>query len=217
MSKIFATIKQLSAERSTFDGLTHQEAYQQSTLKPLTAAPHRSLARVLADGLKNGTLPRDAVGLLKLLSSGVDQLAGTLMNDGELLLEYLVTLLSDLNDTHLASQITSYLVSLLFADLPHPATTRISPGAQFRSADGSGNNILMPEIGAARQPYARSVQAKGSRLVQPDAGLVFDMLLNRGETFQPHPSGLSSLLFSQANLIIHGQLPALFSVKEGRC
>jgi Animal haem peroxidase len=107
-----------------------------------------------------------------------------------------------MQDTALSQQVSAYLVQLLFNDLAHPAASSISPRHEFRSADGSGNNIAHPTQGAARQPYARSVQTKAPRLQQPDPGLVFDLLLRRKE-FKPHPSGLSSLLFAQANLIIH--------------
>ena len=49
----------------------------------------------------------------------------------------------------------------------------------FRSADGSGNNPLMPGLGKAGTPYARSVQSRHPlpANVLPDTGLVFDSLL----------------------------------------
>lgn len=50
---------------------------------------------------------------------------------------------------------------------------------EFRSADGSGNNPLAPDLGKAGTPYARTVQAKHPtvRNTLPDTGLVFDTLL----------------------------------------
>ena len=50
---------------------------------------------------------------------------------------------------------------------------------EFRSADGSNNNPLAPEMGKAGTSYARTVQAKHpvARNTLPDPGLVFDTLL----------------------------------------
>ena len=74
----------------------------------------------------------------------------------------------------------------------------------FRIADGSYNNVILPILGKAGSPYARSVPS--SRLLPafalPDPGLVFDTLLKRDE-FVPHPGGVSSLFFAFANLVIH--------------
>ena len=49
----------------------------------------------------------------------------------------------------------------------------------FRSADGSGNNTLFPNLGKAGTPYARSVQGKHpfAPNTLPDPGEVFDVLL----------------------------------------
>lgn len=73
---------------------------------------------------------------------------------------------------------------------------------QFRSADGSGNNPHDPSLGAAGQPYGRNVTGThpmpSSSLPAPD--LVFDALLRR-DGFTPHPGGISSLLFSFANIM----------------
>lgn len=51
--------------------------------------------------------------------------------------------------------------------------------ANFRSADGGGNNPFSPDLGRAGQPYARSVQSKHPLPANtlPDPGQVFDALL----------------------------------------
>ena len=51
----------------------------------------------------------------------------------------------------------------------------------FREADGGGNNLQIPQLGRAGQPYARSVQAKWCTAASslPDPGLVFDSLMKR--------------------------------------
>ena len=51
----------------------------------------------------------------------------------------------------------------------------------WRSADGSGNNVVNPNLGKAGNPYARSVSQTNPlpRHQLPDPGLVFDTLLRR--------------------------------------
>ena len=53
-----------------------------------------------------------------------------------------------------------------------------SVGYAWRSADGSNNNVNMPDMGKAGTPYARSVQQTHPlpKHELPDAGLVFDTL-----------------------------------------
>lgn len=57
-------------------------------------------------------------------------------------------------------------------------------------------------------PYARTVPSTSTIIPSslPDPGLVFDTLLRRpsdSKSFNPHPSGLSSLFFAFATLITH--------------
>ena len=79
----------------------------------------------------------------------------------------------------------------------------VGPEDRYRSADGSGNNPLWPDLGKAGSPYSRSVppvQPKAAAM--PDPELVFDQLLKR-DSFKPHPSGLNRLFFSFATVVIH--------------
>ena len=72
-------------------------------------------------------------------------------------------------------------MSAVYNDLPHPPATYIGKDYQFRKADGSYNNVDVPDMGKANMPYGRSVQ-QGHPLPQsslPDAGLIFDTLLRR--------------------------------------
>jgi linoleate 10R-lipoxygenase len=76
---------------------------------------------------------------------------------------------------------------------------------QYRMPDGSFNNILEPNLGRAGTPYAKSVRSE-KRLhgVKPDPGLLFDLLMARGEgDFKENPAGISSMLFYHAAIIIH--------------
>ena len=97
------------------------------------------------------------------------------------------------------------VITLLYNTLPHPPDTYIgtdfpagaqtgpppaapapenastSPRLQFtyRSADGSGNNVNLPNLGKAGMPYARSVQNKFplNPHTLPDVGEVVDSLI----------------------------------------
>jgi linoleate 10R-lipoxygenase len=113
------------------------------------------------------------------------------------------------------------IIPPVYIDLPHPpsgylgllssslSVTPISIAQSranyaFRIADGSYNNVLLPNLGKAGSPYARSVPSSRHlpAYALPDPGLVFDILLKRDE-FVPHPGGVSSLFFAFANLVIH--------------
>lgn len=71
--------------------------------------------------------------------------------------------------------------------------------------DGSFNNILEPDLGRAGTPYAKTVRnVKRLHGVKPDPGLLFDLLMARGDdTFKENPAGISSMLFYHASIIIH--------------
>lgn len=118
----------------------------------------------------------------------------------------------------------------MYKDLPHPPGTYLAlppppsdlagitsdPGrvprplpAQpvsyaYRPADGSNYNPLIPTLGMAGSPYARSVPSLRciTPAALPDPELVFDTLLKR-DKFEAHPGGISSLFFAFADLIIH--------------
>ncbi|KAM3502672.1 hypothetical protein MY11210_008996 [Beauveria gryllotalpidicola] len=76
---------------------------------------------------------------------------------------------------------------------------------QYRMPDGSFNNILVPHLGRAGSPYAKSVRStKRLHGVRPDAGQLFDLLMAREEgDFRENPAGVSSMLFYHASIIIH--------------
>jgi linoleate 10R-lipoxygenase len=70
---------------------------------------------------------------------------------------------------------------IVYNDLPHPPATYLDKKYQWRTADGSCNNVDVPDLGKAGMPYARSVQQSHPLPPNslPDAGLVFDSLLRR--------------------------------------
>jgi len=134
------------------------------------------------------------------------------------LLHAMATLDKDDSTRHLSQDLQHFVVDLLYKDLPNPPSGFLSPVPSlstvqaipsdrkypYRPADGSNYNPFAPTLGKAGHPYARSVTP--SQCIPPwalpDAGLVFDTLLKR-DKFVPHPSGISSLFFAFADLIIH--------------
>ncbi|GAA5839134.1 hypothetical protein JCM11251_003685 [Rhodosporidiobolus azoricus] len=156
---------------------------------------------LLSSGLeqiKEHTLARDA----KTVFEGLLQ-AGEAIDDRKLLLEKGVQMLSTLPpESPVGPLLTNFFIGRLWADLPKPPLTYVGD-LKYRKADGSCNNPLFPTLGAAGQPYARSVPAVHAQPDHlPDPGLVFDALMKR-DKFVDHPSGISSLLFNFATLITH--------------
>lgn len=126
-------------------------------------------------------------------------------DDNELLLENLVQLLSKLPPASKeGKQLTDGLLTSLWQALDHPPTTSLAPDFKYRSADGSGNNVNHPSLGAANRAYAKTVPPLTFQNPnQPDPSVVFDSLMARGDKFVQHPQGISSMLFYLATIIIH--------------
>ncbi|KAM7183246.1 hem peroxidase [Naviculisporaceae sp. PSN 640] len=76
---------------------------------------------------------------------------------------------------------------------------------QYRMPDGSFNNILVPHLGQAGTPYAKSVRnVKRLHGVKPDPGLLFDLLMARDDKhFKENEAGISAMFFYHASIIIH--------------
>jgi cytochrome P450 len=142
---------------------------------------------------------------LSNLSSVVDAIRHSeSIDDRKFLLEHALSFVSRLKEGPLQQELQEKIIKLLYNDLPHPASTCVGNKFNWRSADGSGNNLSAPDLGKAKTPYARSVQPSQALPYNqlPDPGLLFDTLLKR-EGFVKHPAGLSSLFFAFAALVIH--------------
>ena len=61
------------------------------------------------------------------------------------------------NESVLGKTLGNALITILFNDLPHPPTSLVGHANKYRSADGSGNNLFVPELGKAGAPYVRNV------------------------------------------------------------
>ena len=84
--------------------------------------------------------------------------------------------MSEMPAGEVQTDINNVVVGALYNTLAHPPATYL--GRQYRTADGSYNNLTIPEIGKAHTNYARSVQSKQTQPwnMYPDAGLIFDTL-----------------------------------------
>ena len=86
----------------------------------------------------------------------------------------------------------------------HPPLTYLGDAFQYRTADGKFNNVLVPHLGQAGAPYAKTVPSKTHLLgAQPDPGDIFDRLMARNPDGRKSKSGLSSMLIYHATIIIH--------------
>ncbi len=134
----------------------------------------------------------------------LQQVDGGPIDDKTYLMERIVQLVADLPlSSRTSSTLTNAFLNQLWTDLEHPPKSYLGVDYIYRKADGSNNNILYPHLGAAKQPYARTVRPQRIQPVnRPDPALIFDTLLVR-KTFRPHPNKISSILFYVASVIIH--------------
>ncbi|KAE8144928.1 heme peroxidase [Aspergillus avenaceus] len=129
---------------------------------------------------------------------------GESVNDKQYIMERLIQLTSGLPSTsRVGKELTNTFLNQLWKDLEHPPVSYLGREYAFREADGSGNNVLWPRIGAAGTHYARSVRPQTLQSPSlPDPETLFDSLLARKD-FKEHPNKISSVLFYIATIIIH--------------
>jgi linoleate 8R-lipoxygenase/9,12-octadecadienoate 8-hydroperoxide 8R-isomerase len=185
------------------------EAVKQVVSKSLSPVPTQRYTPANDDNQKLAGLSSE---LKKLGFKDVDTLLSLfyseskgVQDDNKFLLENLVGVLSKLDvNSKLSNQLTAGFINNLWDALPHPPLTSLGTKYKFREADGSNNNIRFPDIGAANTPYARSAKSSVlQNIALPDPGAIFDSLMVRGDTFEPHPNKISSMLFYLATIIIH--------------
>ncbi|GAA6055298.1 hypothetical protein JCM3770_004827 [Rhodotorula araucariae] len=152
----------------------------------------------LFNSIKTSTPVKDAIGMIQ---TGAQQI--TAVDDRKFVLEHIVDLLSKLpSGSPVGTVLQNGFLSILWNDIPKPPATLVGE-YRYRTADGGKNNIFLPDLGRSNMPYARSVpNIHAFPENMPDVGVVFDTLLKR-DHFEPHPSGISSLLFGFAQLITH--------------
>ncbi|KAE8180360.1 hypothetical protein CF336_g9315, partial [Tilletia laevis] len=124
----------------TLDGLTNEQAASSSKEKKHTSVVH-DLTRLSA---------KEAVRM----GEGFRNLDQEEPVDDRKLIELLQTLP---HDSVLGENLADAFITHLYNDLPHPPAMYIGPEYRYRSADGSGNNPHIPELGKSGTSYSRSV------------------------------------------------------------
>ena len=119
-------------------------------------------------------------------------------------MERIIQLVAGLPDKSIhRTQLTNSFVDQLYTSLQHPPLSYLGDEFKYRKADGSGNNIMYPDIGKANMPYARTVQPESVQpAALPDPELIFDSVFAR-ESFRPHPNKNSSIIFYWASIVVH--------------
>lgn len=127
------------------------------------------------------------------------------IDDKTYLMERLIQAAACLPDDVVSKKITHTFLETLWDDLDHPPQMLLSDEFIYRQPDGSKNNYLFPQIGAAGMPYAKTVTPKTLRAgAMPDPAVLFDTLLARKDAKgTEHPNKISSMLFYLASIIIH--------------
>ncbi|KAF9888104.1 hypothetical protein FE257_009240 [Aspergillus nanangensis] len=185
-----------------------------SELEKVVTASLRSLPTETGDGsyvAKSSDtglvkdLPHFEISDVKTILDIVKSTAtGEPMNDKHYIIERLIQLTAGLPSTSRnGKQLTNTFLNQLWNDLEHPPISHLGAEYQYRQADGSGNNVFWPRLGAAGSRYARSVRPKTVQSpALPDPEVLFDSLLARKQ-FKEHPNKISSILFYIASIIIH--------------
>ncbi|KAI8063880.1 heme peroxidase [Gongronella butleri] len=127
------------------------------------------------------------------------------VNDRNNTFEAVMNILGNLGPEHkeLVDAVTWPLVQGFHDDIKKPYGNFV--GQQFRSADGSGNSVAIPNVGRAGSNYVRTVTS--TALVNeklPSPKDVFERLMKRPDgQFTAHKSGVNMFLFYLAIIITH--------------
>jgi hypothetical protein len=162
-----------------------------------------TILKKIADGL--GDLSYLGVDNVKtLLEIQKDKMMGGYTDDKTYLMEGLIRTAAALPDnSKMRDELTNTFVTQLWNDLEHPPQSYLGAKYQYRTADGSNNSLIHPQLGAAGTPYARTVKPSMMQTpARPDAGVVFDSIMTRKHA-ELHPNRISSMLFYIASIIIH--------------
>jgi linoleate 8R-lipoxygenase/9,12-octadecadienoate 8-hydroperoxide 8R-isomerase len=154
---------------------------------------------------------KDVQTLLKVAKLGKD---GEPWQDKEYLMEHLIQTAAALPEgSTLQKTVTDGFLTQLYNDLQHPPISYLGKDYQYRSADGSFNSLVNPNVGKAGTPYARTTAPKAMQPgALPDPGIIFDALMARKDkNREDHPNQISSVLFYLASIIIHD----LFRTRHG--
>jgi hypothetical protein len=139
-----------------------------------------------------------------LLEAQKQKMTGEPTDDKTYFMEGLIRTAAALPDgSKTRDAVTHKFLEQLWNDLEHPPQSYLGAKFQYRSADGSNNSLVHPQLGAAGTPYARTVKPSMMQTpARPDPGVVFDSLMSRKHA-ELHPNRISSMLFYLASIIIH--------------
>ncbi|MCJ1472897.1 hypothetical protein MMC13_001546 [Lambiella insularis] len=164
----------------------------------------RGIAKaVAADALSQvHRIPQDLGILLSLAKTETN---GGVVDDEKYLTEHVIQLAASLpNGSKAANDLSGSFIKILWNNLHHPPISYLGDDFKYRSADGSNNNIMYPQLGAAGSHYARNVTPLTPLpSVLPDPSTIFDVLLSRQGPAKEHPNQISTMLFHFATIIIH--------------
>lgn len=174
-------------------------AIDEDTGSPERPTGLRAAIRALAHSIPNLT-PKDVLTLLKV---GEAAALKDYIDDKQNVMENMIQAAVNDEDGLFGTKITEKFITELWEDLQHPPDNYLAGEFRFRKADGSNNSLLHPSMGAAGQPYARTVKpTSGQPAVLPDPSVLFDILMARRKP-KEHPTKISSMLFYLATIIIH--------------
>ncbi|KAL4778664.1 heme peroxidase [Aspergillus varians] len=162
----------------------------------------REVAKSLLKDLKHRDVGRIA-GVIQFVR---DTARGNPTNDKSMAMEVIIGTVAALpHGSKLRTKLTNVLINSLWESLEHPPISYLGDKFQYRTPDGSYNNIHFPDLGKAKMPYAKSIQNHTfMHGVQPDPGLLFDLCMKREEgKFRENEAGVSSMLFYHAAILIH--------------
>ncbi|KAM7213392.1 hem peroxidase [Rhypophila decipiens] len=127
-----------------------------------------------------------------------------LSDDKTMIMERVIQMVANLpSHSKTRVELTNSFLGELWYTLEHPPSMYLGDKFVYRHADGSYNNIMFPQLGAAGSPYARSVRPNVIRQgALPDPALVYDSVMKRTE-YKKHPNNVSSILWYWASIIIH--------------
>ncbi|KAI5850166.1 heme peroxidase [Morchella snyderi] len=164
-------------------------------------------SKILEDLLQaGGDFAKNSALIVEIVK---EKISGKPMDDRTMIMERMIQLVAGLPESSFArKKVTEVLVGQLWNSLQHPPVSYVGPLYQNRQPDGSYNNTLQPNLGKAGTPYARSlrpcvIKSVKSCGAKPDPGLIFDLLMSRGDTFDENPGGISSMLLYHASIITH--------------
>ncbi|KAI0108091.1 heme peroxidase [Daldinia grandis] len=127
-----------------------------------------------------------------------------LVDDKTMIMERVIQLVSELpHGSRLRKELTNTFLNELWYTLDHPPLLYIGEKHEYRMADGSWNNPMNPQLGAAGSTYSRSCRPGIVPLgAMPDPSLIFESVMKRTK-YRKHPNNVSSVLWYWATIIIH--------------